>query len=401
MRAPRGHDGGVRLSSDPADTPAGAAPPRPGGEPSAPPPADAAEGVAFHPVVDLESGAVLAVEAVPEAGADPDRLDGAARAEALRRSVRGAAALESLLPLVITVPAAVLSPSDDALPLLERELRRSGRRPRDVTLMLGPGLAGVAGRTVLDGVHRLRGLGFRCGFGTAAVPPPTLSEAAPFLVRLDSEHVAGVPHDEARTALIEGVARIALGAGTFPLAAGVHSLHQVVPLRRLGVRLAQGPLFSPDGWQPGDRVRPLPDSVMLPTEPATGQGPRVAEFMGPAATMGEDATAEEVLGVFTGDTARNSVILLDKWERPVASLDRVRFLLAISGPYGHALHARRPAVRLADAPRTVGRGLPALTALRAAGADRDRVYDDMIVVNEFGQCMGTVHVKDLISSMSQ
>ncbi len=94
------------------------------------------------------------------------------------------------------------------------------------------------------------------------------------------------------------------------------------------------------------------------------------------------------------------VLLLDHRERPVAALDRARFLLSITGPYGHALYAKRPAQKLADPPRTVPLTAPALAALRIAGTDQDRVYDDLIAVNEFGQCRGVVHISDIIRGLS-
>jgi hypothetical protein len=76
-------------------------------------------------------------------------------------------------------------------------------------------------------------------------------------------------------------------------------------------------------------------------------------------------------------------------------------LLQLSGAYGHALHARRPAARLADPPRPVPRTVPAIAALRAAGAEDERVYDDLVVVDEVGRCLGIVRVADLIRAMSR
>jgi hypothetical protein len=90
------------------------------------------------------------------------------------------------------------------------------------------------------------------------------------------------------------------------------------------------------------------------------------------------------------------VILVDEYQRPRSSVDRSRFLLSIAGPYGHALHAKRPAHRLADPPRVVPRTTPAIAAMHLAGRDAARVYDDLVVVDEVGRCMDIVHVGDLI-----
>jgi hypothetical protein len=81
---------------------------------------------------------------------------------------------------------------------------------------------------------------------------------------------------------------------------------------------------------------------------------------------------------------------------PDVDLDAgARFLLQLSGAYGHALYANKPAKRLADPPRLVPRTVPVIAALRAAGGSKDRAYDDLVVIDEVGRCLGVVRVADL------
>ncbi len=351
----------------------------------------------FRPIVDLDAGTVLAIEvdiwppATDTGNETPQRW---------ARLARQAVAEEPLLPLVLPLPVAAVTSRPETFDLVENELRRAGRRPRDITLTLGPELREVPRSALVHGVHRLRERGFRCAFGTSSVPPDLLVEAAPFLLRIDPDIIAGIPADDRRVGLVEGLVLIGRGSGVYPMAAGVTTLDQVVKLRDTGVRLAHGPFFTGDHWRPGERVNPVPDPSVTSDAAMSESGPRVSEFTGPPVAVTANATAEEVREVFTNDPALNSVVLVDHRDRPTGLIDRSRFLLAITGPYGHALHARRPAERLADSPRTVGRGVPAMSALRAAGTDRERVYDDLITVNEFGQCTGIVHVGDLIRSLA-
>ncbi|KII00289.1 diguanylate phosphodiesterase [Streptomonospora alba] len=360
------------------------------------------EAPVYRPVVDLDSGAVLAVDADIRAADGPASWPGdpAAAAGRLSRLVRSATARESLLPLILPMPAQAVAAAPDALETFEDTLRRCGRRPRDVTVLLGADLPRVAREPLVRGIARLRDLGFRCALGTAAVPPDLLLETNPFLLRIDPGIVAGLPGDQRMAALVDGLARIGHGNGVFPMAAGVTSEAQVGRLREAGVRLAQGPLFADEGWLPGERVASIPAAPLEAAQERHDSGPPVTEFLRPPVGMSPDATAEEVLDAFSADTALNSVVLIDHRDRPVALIDRARFLLAVTGPYGHALHAKRPAKRLADTPRTVPRTCRAMAALRAAGSERERVYDDLIAVNEFGQCTGIVHVGDLIQSLA-
>ncbi|WP_159943676.1 MULTISPECIES: EAL domain-containing protein [unclassified Nocardiopsis] len=370
------------------------------------PPRRAAGAPIYQPVVDLDSGAVVAVEitaAPPPSGrgrfAEVSSQEESAVAEWLLVLVREAAATESLLPLVLPLPARMLSGEGFAA-LAESQLRRAGRRPRDITFMLSPDLAELARPTVVAGVARLRSAGFRCGFGTAMVRPDLVVESAPFLMRIDPSIVSKVASDQRQATVVEGLARIGRGSGVYALASGVHAAEDVVRLRRCGIRVGTGPFFADHTWRPGERVTPVPEPT-AGQEGAHDSGPRVTEFMVPPVGLDSDATAEQVLESFTGDPALNSVILIDHRERPVGVIDRTRFLLSVTGRYGHALHAKRPAMRLAESPRTVPAWMSALAALRVAGQDTVRVYDDLIATNDYGQCLGVVHISDLIQSLSR
>ena len=145
----------------------------------------------------------------------------------------------------------------------------------------------------------------------------------------------------------------------------------------------------------------MPVTVHLGARETDRLGPRVTEFMLPATVMPENATADEVFSAFDAEPNTTSVVLVDQAQRPRYTVDRTRFLLKFAGAYGHALHAHKPAARLADAPRPVPRTVPAIAALRAAGDDAGRVYDDLVVVDEVGRCMGIARVGDLIRSLSE
>lgn len=362
-------------------------------------------GPTLRPIVDLDSGAVVAVEIVAPVPEGLGRADGTGRgamvvAEWLATLVRAGGGSESLLPLVLPLPSVALAERSDLPALVESALRRTGRRPRDITLMLTPDLADLPKSTVLTGIIGLRASGFRCGLGTAMARPDLVVEAAPFLIRLDSALVSGVDTDQRNGGIIDGLARVGRSSGVYALAAGVARGEEIVRLRECGVRLGSGPFFTEPGWRPGEKVTPVPEPAATSLDD-TDTGPRVTEFMVPPVDFDVESTGEHVLEALTGDTALNSVVLIDHRERPIGVIDRTRFLLSVTGRYGHALHAKRPALRLAESPRTVPAWMSAISALRVAGQDRERVYDDLIVTNPYGQCLGVVHVSDLIQSLSR
>ncbi|PRX92508.1 EAL domain-containing protein [Allonocardiopsis opalescens] len=360
--------------------------------------------VGFAPVIDLESGAVVAVEAriAPGGRTDENAPPGLEDAERVSRAARGAAAHENLLPLLLPVRVSTVAYGQERLALLHRTLRELGRRPREVILMLTGNVGGVEEGRLLSGAAALREHGYLVSLGTSHVPPDLLLTIQPYLLRLDPELIAGVPGDDRRTTLVTALAELGRRLGTYMVAAGVHRTEQLAALRSHGVRLAQGPLIADEDWMPADRVQvPVAAPVEPPAPGRAEVGPRVSEFVTPARTMANDTTAELALDAFSHDPKLTSLVLLDEFERPVALLDRTRFLLAVAGPYGHALHAHRPARRLAGPPRIVPRTMPAMAALRAAGRGEEDVYDDLVVTDELGRCAGIVRVSDLIQGMDR
>lgn len=350
----------------------------------------------FLPVVDLDTGGVIAVEvtagpAYPALSRDISPTIAAAHA---------AAREEALLPLVLTVASEVVAGGSAALGPLHEAMRATSRRPREVILVISGGFAAEDRRALLIGVDSLRAIGYLVALGdvgTSHMPLDLIADATPYAAVLSPDLVERIPRDPRRNTMVEAVTRMARAMGVHVLAPQVREESQLTALRGWGIRLAQGPLLAPLDWRPSHgRVHvPLP----VPSEPeplVTGLGPRVQEFLMPAVTLDIGSTAEHVAEALGTEPSITSVVLVDEYQRPRGSVERSRFLLSIAGPYGHALHAKKPASRLADPPRIVPRTTPAIAAMQLAGKDASRVYDDLVVVDEVGRCMGIVHVGDLI-----
>ncbi|MFS1303055.1 EAL domain-containing protein [Streptosporangium longisporum] len=346
--------------------------------------------VGVTPVVDLDTGGVIALQA-----------DGGHRGNisSTVETVRALAGGDVPLPLLLTLPTSAVIGGSAALAPLHEALRASGRRPREVILTVRGDFAQFERGSLLTGLDGLRAIGYLIAVGDLGgghIPLDLLADAAPYLAVLSRDLVAQAARDPRRAAIGEGLAALARGTGAHVLAPGVHDEAQLAAVRGWGVRLAHGPLLTPG---PSGRVRvPLP--VVEPKAPGAVLGPRVQEFLLPAVTLPQEASAEAVVNAFGGEPSITSVILVDEYQRPTGSLDRSRFLLSIAGRFGHALHGRKPAGRLADPARTVPRTTPVIAAMQVAGRDTERVYDDLVVTDEVGRCMGVVRVADLIRQVA-
>ncbi|MEU4741415.1 GGDEF domain-containing protein [Actinosynnema sp. NPDC023658] len=380
---------------------------------------------AFQPLFNLRTGGVVAVEALarPHDGTVQDLLRMAFRAGYLAntdvalacRAVRHAADHDLGVPLHVNLLAMTIADKPELLDPLHVALREVGRTPADLVLEVGTPYSRAPRRLLVRGIERLRRDGFRIGLdgvGEGDSPLSLLAEVRPEVVKLDREVVVALPEDPARYALAQALQHLCEQIGSSVVAEGVETEAQLAALRRLGVRLAQGNLLA------SAQRRPKVDATIAAvlsevTDPEAisstttaplrrAAGPRVTDFLHPATTLPDSATSEEVREVLANQPAVSGVVLVDGDGRPRWTVDRNRFLLAVTGPFGHALHAKREAARLADKPKVIGAGSSALELLDVvAHAHRERTNDDLVVVDDADRCLGVVRVADVVRGVAE
>lgn len=354
---------------------------------------------AFQPVVNLTTGGIAGLEVLvrPETGdilaearRDPE-LDGKLAVLA----VRAAARKETLLPLHINVFAGTLADLG-GLTALHSAVREAGRLPWEVTVDIVPPFTHVPQRALLEAVSALRGQGFRIsadGVGDGDVPLRLLTDMAPDLVKLDASLLA-------RPAAVRAMRTLCEQLGALLSVEGVETEAQCAAARSAGAQLAQGELFAPPTRIPAADVYVPPRAPGLAATPQSG--PWVREFVRPAALLPDTASAGRVRALLTGSPDVSGVVLVDRDGVPVRSVHRSRFLLSMSGRYGHALYADRPAAKLGDVPRTVGVDATAWEVLDVvAVGDADRTSDDVAVVDRYGRCVGVVRLADLVRALAE
>lgn len=290
-------------------------------------------------------------------------------------------------------------------------------------LEVGPALAAAPADDLVRALAELRGWGFRIaldgigrGFGV-----DLLVAARPEVVLLEQRLAAPGP-DAAAVAVVRAVCGVAAASGVRVAATGVGSADVLAMLHGFGARLARGPLLG------GPRGRPVVEgptpkellSLLSATAPHPAPGPGPAPQTGPAParttasprvgpapvpvrtlaadalTLPDDAVADAVRTALGQRPDAGGVVLLDPRRRPTGYLERSRFLLAMAGPFGHALWAAKPAVTMADLPRVADERMPLPQAMELSlSGDRSRGYDDLVLVGPGGACTGVVPVAEL------
>ncbi|GAB3010284.1 GGDEF domain-containing protein [Saccharothrix stipae] len=380
---------------------------------------------AFQPLFNLHTGGVVAVEALarPHDGTVQDLLRMAFRAGYLAntdvalacRAVRHAAEHGLGVPLHVNLLALTVADKPELMAPLYGALREVGRTPADLVVEIGTPYSRAPRRLLVKGVERLRQDGFRIGLdgvGEGDSPLSLLTEVHPDVIKLDREVVVALPTDPARYALTQALQHLCEHTGSLVVAEGVETEAQLAALRRLGVRLAQGNLLaSPQRRPKVDATISAVLSEVNDPEAITStmtaplrrkSGPKVTDFLHPATTLPDSATSEEVRDVLANQPTVTGVVLVDDGGRPRWTVDRNRFLLAVTGPFGHALHAKREAARLADKPKLIGADSSALELLDVvAHANRERTNDDLVVVDDDDRCLGVVRVADVVRGVAE
>jgi EAL domain-containing protein (putative c-di-GMP-specific phosphodiesterase class I)/GGDEF domain-containing protein len=375
---------------------------------------------AFQPLFNLHTGGVIAIEALarPASRSVYELLRDAARAGELLETdvalaaaaVRAAAEHNNIVPLHVNVLAATVSKAAESIgPLLEA-MRETGRAPDTLWLEVGTPFSRLRRENLRNGLDLLRGSGFHIaldGVGDGDVPLSLYTELAPEMIKLDRRIVAGLPTDAGKAALVQALTVLAEHNGAQLVAEGVESEVQLAAVRRLGFGLAQGNLLAKAGRRPNVEITIAAALTKLPEAELTGpvrraSGPRVTDFLHPATMLPVAATAEEVRSILANQGAVGGVVLVDENNRPLFTVDRNRFLLAVTGPYGHALHARREAARLADRPYILPSDATALDLLDLlAKAERQRMNDEVVIVDSHDRCLGVVHSGDVVRGIAE
>ena len=375
--------------------------------------------VAFQPVFNLHTGGVMAVEALtrPATGTMRDLFRHAADTGQLTPTDIGLAALairraadhEARVPLHVNVLASSVARAHVALDPVLEALRQTGRRAADLVLELNPPFSTVRWKAFRQGVRLLRDAGFRLAVdavGDGDAPMVLLGWPEIGVVKLDASLSAGVPYEPGLAAVVTSMVRLCETNDLQLIATGVGEPDELTALHGLGVALAQGDALRPAGRRPLTDVSIPPmagDSIAVaPVEEAErSRTPRVTELMHPAATLPATATSDEVRIALADDQTASCVVLLDESGRPQWTIDRNRFLLGVSGPYGHALHAKRHAARLGDEPRVIPVGASVFDLLDVlSGSVRARSNDDVVVVDAARRCLGVVRATDLIRAIA-
>ena len=353
----------------------------------------------YQPIIDLHTGAIVAVEAFvrwqhPDHGllapaqflsaAEATGLAVPLGAEVLSIACHELAQWESALgpdrPIAVHVNVSALQFAAPGLAsTVSRALTRSGLAPDKLVLEIAETMFTGEGQAAMAQLDDLRGVGVRIAldrFGTGYSSLAAVRRLPFDALKVDSSFLTELGHSPRDAALVEAMIGIGHSLGLPMTAAKVESEEQLALLRSLGMDRAQGELFAPplsataalelvrskqvwsgllDATRPQERAQAAPERRPAPPQPATDADPGSSAAAAPVGTLSLGQAAQ-ALGISTttarrwADDGRLGATRTAGGHRRFAASE-IRRLLAERG---------RPGIAPAEPPR---RPLPTLGTL--------------------------------------
>lgn len=375
--------------------------------------------IAYQPVVDIAARAVHGWESLsrgPESGRTASPLvlfelaEEMGELSALEKICRERA-LEQLGPMApnqkIFLNSHPLTLADSSFtpgPLLEA-LYRNGISPRNAVLEFGGGQTASDMDIFQRSLVRCRETGINIALGLGGSGDAnllTVAQVKPDYVKLDMSLVREIESSSAARTMVETFVDFAGRIRAEVVAEGVERDGQAELLVNMGVRLAQGYLFSvPGNPKPGltKDLRRLHPFQADRTEAATCSKP-VGRITAPARIVSPETEVGEIRQIFEQDEVINSIVVAQD-DRPLGLVSRSRLHRQLSTKFGLDLFVSR-GVRLImdEAPLMVDHNTAVEQAAHQA-MDRAsaRMFED-IVITEAGLLSGVVTVKKLLETLA-
>ncbi|MCA8910863.1 MAG: EAL and GGDEF domain-containing protein [Planctomycetes bacterium] len=247
--------------------------------------------------------------------------------------------------------------------------------------------------------------GFRVAlddFGSGHSGLTTLVSAHPHFLKLDMEITREVDKRPYKQTLVRSLVAMASNMNAVLIAEGVENWSELETLIKLGVRYAQGFLFAPPQFEPPRVPKEVRKRV---TEMSRNYQQRMSaldETVGRLVTGCDtyqrgEMTTEEAIAWFRERPSADHVVILQE-ARPKGLLTREKLFQVTGWRYGYSLFERRPVDMVATADPLIVPNDMHVIALARLAMDRLRedLYDPILVIDQGGDFMGTVTMKQLL-----
>jgi diguanylate cyclase (GGDEF)-like protein len=230
-----------------------------------------------------------------------------------------------------------------------------------------------------------------------------LSQIRPDFIKADVSLTNGVDANPLKRTMVETLVLLAEKFGGKVIAEGVETETEFSSLVSMGVGAGQGYLFArPAAPKRQVSVKiPAPASYKEVSAKDLKCSTPIRELCQEALDIAHDTLIREVKDIL-GDRPPMSSMVVMEAGRPAGLLMNYNLDRRLGSKYGVSLYYNRPVDRIMDpSPLVMDGATPVEDVAKAAmNRDKERIYDDIIVVEE-GRLVGTVSVQRMLDSLTQ
>lgn len=382
--------------------------------------------VVFQPIADLATAGVYAHEALvrgPEGPLQlPDALFASARQERIEDELEMACLalaitrhpLDAVGKLFINLSARALIEAFETLEAGQPPawLQRPGLAPASIVVEITEHGHVQDPASLLAAVRQLRQLGVRIAlddFGDGRSSLRLWSELRPDYVKIDKYFASGISSNGDKLSTYRALIQIAEIFGSTIVAEGLENEEDLTVVRDLGVALGQGWFIGRPG--PWTMAEPLPQAArairnrqiaVFPERRRVGdRGETIDRLSLPVDPVGPALTNDELFDLFRDDELRRAVAIVDKG-RPVALVNRQRFMDRYAKPFHRELYGRKPCTLFANVhPLMLDRNTSIDELTSVLTSEDQRYLTDGFIVTDKGMYAGLGTGEQLVRSVTE
>ncbi|MBN2712502.1 MAG: EAL and GGDEF domain-containing protein [Planctomycetes bacterium] len=285
-------------------------------------------------------------------------------------------------------------------------LEREGLDPNHFIIEISESHRSFDYGTLEDFVRHYSNQGFTIAldnFGAGHSSFSTIISVNPHFIKLDRMVTENMHENAYKQLLVKSMVSFASSVEGAIVAEGVETWEELECAVRLGVRYAQGYLFSHPTPQPEKLKAEVHERLMQVIRKYNYPRIDLDETINNLVVMPKAIDAgtllcESVDLLFKRNRSIDHIVILDE-RKPVGIITRQHFYVSTSGPFGYPLLQKKPAEVAAKSNPLVVPNKMGLTTLSRLAMERmpEDLYDPVVVVDEEGKLIGSVTIKQLIS----
>ncbi len=236
------------------------------------------------------------------------------------------------------------------------------------------------------------------------------SELKPTYVKIDRHFVHNIENDPVKAQFVRSIVEIAKRTQSLVIAEGIETVPEMLVVRRLGVDIGQGYLFSRPHATPLTQLGSEITALLRNFKSfEVGQDGAVAantlesrKLIHGMATLGCNQTNEEALAWFKSHPDQEVIPVLDGQQIPLGLITRVELMSQFALPFRRELYGQKSCLHYADRnPLVVDKHASVQDISRLLGQVERRHFQLGFIVTDQGRYHGMAHGQDIMRVITE